>query len=87
MMVLNTKVHSNLENNMDLVLKLGPTDLHIEDNIIKDRNMEKESFNGMYISLNKILIGENCKIMFFMDSEFINGMMEDNMQVNGEMVK
>jgi len=70
-------------NKKDSEKKYGPMVLNIRDHMFKERNKEEVNSSGLMDPNMK----ENFKITIFMVKEFIPGLMEEHIKVNGKAIK
>lgn len=78
-MVINTKEIIRMENHMDLVNIFGVMVQHFKAIFLKDYDMVKV-FGEEGLILQLINIKENMKKIKKMDMEYINGLMEMNIE-------
>ena len=64
-------------------LKFGQMVLSIREGILKVRNKERENLCEQM----EVILRESLKIIIYMAKEYIFGMMEGNMKVNGKIIK
>jgi len=82
-MAQNMMVNGLKINNMDTVSKFGLMVQDMKETMIWERNKEKVILNG----LTEVLILEIFQITIFMVMECMNGQMEENIKVNGEIIR
>lgn len=79
----NLLVNGKTINSMELAFKRGQMDLNIKENILTEKNKEKENFYGPINPYIKV----NFLIIIFMDSVNIYGQMVGNLLDNGNKIK